>query len=144
MVKGWLDSEGQARERVHDIAWSDERTPDASGRVPPVENTVDLDLGTYRNDVGSTVLGTVWRDPDFDASRKAFYYVRVLEIPTPRHSVFDALALGLDPRKIEGAATIINKGISEKAGRDELYRMQRSLRREYEDITGHNNGFDYI
>ena len=106
MVKGWLDAEGQTRERVHDIAWSDERTPDASGRVPPVENTVDLDLGTYRNDVGSTLLSTVWRDPDFDASRRAFYYVRVLEIPTPRHSVFDALALGLDPRNIEGAATI--------------------------------------
>tara|TARA_B100001964_G_C14254392_1_gene611563 strand:+ start:1432 stop:3282 length:1851 start_codon:yes stop_codon:yes gene_type:complete len=106
MVKGWLDDQGRPREHVYDIAWSNERTPDASGKVPPVKNTVDLKLGTYRNDVGSSVFSTVWSDPDFDASRRAFYYVRVLEIPTPRHSVFDAIALGLDPQEIEGAATI--------------------------------------
>ena len=97
VVKGWIDAEGREREKVHDVAWSGERTPDAGGRVPAVGNTVDPSTGRYTNDIGSPELRVVWEDPDFDASRPAFYYVRVLEIPTPRHSVFDALALGLDP-----------------------------------------------
>ena len=106
MVKGWIDSGGATHEHVYDIAWAGERELDANGALPPVGNTVDLDRGTYTNDIGGAMLSTFWRDPDFDASQSAFYYVRVLEIPTPRHSVFDALALGLDPRSIEGAATI--------------------------------------
>ena len=106
MIKGWLDSAGRPHERIYDIAWSSERNLDASGALPPVANTVDLENATYRNDVGAAALSTVWRDPDFDSAHKAFYYVRVLEIPTPRHSVFDALALGENPREIEGPATI--------------------------------------
>jgi hypothetical protein len=71
-----------------------------------VGNTVDLATGTYTNDVGAPELATVWQDPEFDASQSAFYYVRVLQIPTPRHSLFDALALGIDPGELEGPTTI--------------------------------------
>ena len=99
VVKGWLAADGTPIERVYDVAWSGERSRAADGRVPPVGNTVDPATARYTNDIGSPVLTTVWRDPDFDPARAAFYYVRVLEIPTPRHSTFDALALGLDPRE---------------------------------------------
>jgi hypothetical protein len=106
MVKGWIDAEGNTHERVHDIAWSGERLAGADGRVPAVGSTVDLATASYTNEIGTPTLATVWRDPDFDPSQACFYYVRVLEIPTPRHSVFDALALGEDPESIEGAAEI--------------------------------------
>jgi hypothetical protein len=99
IVKGWVDASGTPRERVHDVAWSGDRVPGSDGGVPPVGNTVDPETGRYTNDIGAASLSAVWRDPDFDPARRAFYYVRVLEIPTPRHSVFDALALGLDPRE---------------------------------------------
>jgi hypothetical protein len=106
MVKGWIEADGNTRERVHDIAWSGKRAADADGRVPAVGSTVDLATASYTNDIGAPVLSTVWRDPDFDPEQPCFYYVRVLEIPTPRHSVFDALALGEDPASIEGGAEI--------------------------------------
>ncbi|MFT5442265.1 MAG: hypothetical protein ACI8W3_001307 [Myxococcota bacterium] len=96
VVKGWLDATGQSRERVYDVAWSDERIPDANGQLPAVGNTVDPVSASYTNDIGAAQLSTVWFDPAFNADQAAFYYVRVLEIPTPRHSTFDALALGLD------------------------------------------------
>ncbi|MCP5069200.1 MAG: DUF3604 domain-containing protein [bacterium] len=101
MVKGWIDGDG-THERVHDLVWSGDRVPDAAGAVPAVANTVDANTGRYTNEHGAPTLATVWEDPDFDPSQNAFYYVRVLEIPTPRHSVGDALALGLDPKDIEG------------------------------------------
>ena len=97
IVKGYLDSDGQSHERVYDVVWSGDREPDASGRVPAVGNTVDLETGAYTNDIGAAELATVWTDPDFDASQRAFYYVRVLEIPTPRHSLLDAIALQAEP-----------------------------------------------
>ncbi len=106
VVKGWVEADGTSHEHVYDVAWSDQRVPDADGTLPPVGNTVDLATGRFTNDIGSPRLVTVWRDPDFDASQSAFYYVRVLEIPTPRHALFDALALGLDPTGIEGPATL--------------------------------------
>ncbi|MEM9176104.1 MAG: DUF3604 domain-containing protein [Myxococcota bacterium] len=93
VVKGWLDRDGTSRERVYDVAWSGDRPPDGDGRVGPVGNTVDLETGTYTNDVGAAELVQVWTDPDFDPAARAFYYVRVLEIPTPRHSLLDAIAL---------------------------------------------------
>ncbi len=99
IVKGWLGEDGTPRERVHDAAWSGEREPDAEGRVPALANGVDPESGRYDDSLGAARLATVWRDPDFDPTRPAFYYVRVLEVPTPRHSVYDAIALGLDPRE---------------------------------------------
>ena len=97
IVKGWLTPQGESRERVFDVAWSGDRTPDGGGALPPVGNTVDLATGLYTNDIGEDELVAVWTDPDFDAGERAFYYVRVLEIPTPRHSLLDGLALGTDP-----------------------------------------------
>ena len=94
IVKGWLDSAGQTREKVYDVAWSDERRENAAGRLPPVGSTVDLETATYRNTIGAAQLQTVWNDPDFDPARRAFYYVRVLQIPTPRWTAYDRVKLG--------------------------------------------------
>jgi hypothetical protein len=92
VVKGWLDSKGQAHEKVYDVVWSDSptRKPDASGKLPPVGNTVDVANATWTNTIGDPELITVWKDPDFDDTQSAFYYARVLEIPTPRWTAFDA------------------------------------------------------
>ena len=86
MVKGWRDSEGKLHERVYDIAWSDteKRKPNSKGKLPPVGNTVNVAEATWTNTIGDAQLSTVWRDPDFRRDEHAFYYVRVLEIPTPR------------------------------------------------------------
>jgi hypothetical protein len=97
VVKGWLDAEGEPQERVYDAAWSGDRERGPEGRLPPVGNTVDAATASYRNSIGAAQLATVWADPDFDPGDSAFYYVRVLEIPTPRHQVYDAVALGVDP-----------------------------------------------
>lgn len=96
IVKGWLDADGTARERVFDVVWSGERQPGADGKLGPVGNTVDLRSARYSNSIGAAELAAVWRDPAFDAARAAFYYVRVIEIPTPRHAQFDAVALGME------------------------------------------------
>jgi hypothetical protein len=96
IVKGWLDEEGQLHERVFDVAWSPGRLPDASGQLPPVGDTVDRASVSYANTIGAPELATVWRDPAFVAGQPAFYYARVLQIPTPRHSLYDAIALGLE------------------------------------------------
>jgi len=96
-VKGWLAADGTSRERVYDVAWSGDRTRGEDGTIGPVGNTVDLETGAYTNDIGTAELAQVWTDPDFDAAERAFYYVRVLEIPTPRHSLLDAIALQQPP-----------------------------------------------
>ena len=96
VVKGWLDENGQEQETVYDVAWSGERVPDAAGKLPPVGDTVDRQTGRYRNSIGAASLSAFWSDPDFNPAQSAFYYVRVLEIPTPRHLMLDAIALGLD------------------------------------------------
>ena len=97
MVKGWLDSEGEVHEKVYDIAWSDDRIQDATtGKLPPVGNTVNIPEATWTNTIGDVQLSTVWQDPDFDADEKAFYYVRVLEIPTPRWTAYDAKRFGVE------------------------------------------------
>lgn len=92
MVKGWRDSEGELHEKVHNIAWgdADKRPMGADGRIPPVGNTVDISDASWTNSIGDVQLSTVWQDPDFDSSEHAFYYVRVLEIPTPRWTAYDA------------------------------------------------------
>ena len=105
IIKGWVDAGGEAREQVFDAAWAGERQPNAQGVLPPVGNTVDLSTGRYSNSIGATELTAAWSDPAFDPAQPAFYYVRVLEIPTPRHAHFDALALGME-RPDYGAATI--------------------------------------
>ncbi len=93
IVKGWVDRAGTTREKVFDVAWSGERKLDATGRLPPVGNSVDADTASYSNDIGVPELATLWQDPEFDAGQPAFYYARVLQIPTPRHSLYDAVAL---------------------------------------------------
>ncbi len=98
VVKGWVQ-EGEARERIYNVAWSGERELTATGALPAVGNTVDVAAATYSNSIGSVELKSIWVDPDFDASQPAFYYVRVLEIPTPRWSTYDARALGVPPRE---------------------------------------------
>lgn len=97
VVKGWLDAEGQARERVFDVAWSGDRVIGADGALPAVGDTVDRARATFSNDIGAPNLQAAWTDPDYHSGQSAFYYVRVLEIPTPRHSLLDALALGQEP-----------------------------------------------
>ena len=105
VVKGWLDADGQSRERVFDVAWAGERKADADGRVPAIPSTVDLTTGAWDDSVGAPELAAHWVDPSFDPDQRAFYYVRVLEIPTPRHAQLDAIALGLDA-PAEGPQTI--------------------------------------
>jgi hypothetical protein len=95
IVKGWLDERGEMQERVYDVAWSGARKPAEDGKLPPVGNTVDLASATWSNTIGSPELITVWEDPDFDPRQRAFYYGRVLEIPTPRWTVYDAKYYGL-------------------------------------------------
>jgi hypothetical protein len=97
VIKGWLDGKGQTRERVYDVAVSDGRQIGADGRCrTPVGNTVDVDDATYTNSIGAPLLMGFWKDPDFDATQRAFYYVRVLEIPTPRWTTYDAVFYGKD------------------------------------------------
>jgi hypothetical protein len=96
IVKGWLDADGSTHERVYNVAWSDEREPDKKGKLPPVGNTVDAATANWTNTIGAAELSTVWTDPDFDPKQNAFYYARVLEIPTPRWSTYDAFRYGID------------------------------------------------
>lgn len=94
VIKGWLAGE-ETHERVYDVAWSGSREADAEGQVPMVKDTVNATTGAYSNEYGEPQLSAIWTDPDFDPSQAAFYYVRVLEIPTPRHSTLDAIALDM-------------------------------------------------
>jgi hypothetical protein len=93
VIKGWLDKTGATHEKVYDVVWSnsEKRSLDSNDKLMPVGNTVDLKNATYSNKIGSAELATVWIDPDFDAEQRAFYYVRVLEIPTPRWVTYDAV-----------------------------------------------------
>ncbi|WP_170566377.1 DUF3604 domain-containing protein [Ruegeria atlantica] len=95
IIKGWLDAEGQQQEKVYDVAWSGAREPDPAGKLPSVGNTVDLSIPSWTNTIGASELGAVWKDPDFDPSESAFYYARVIEIPTPRWTAYDAVKFGM-------------------------------------------------
>ncbi len=96
IIKGWLDTKGQLHEKIHDVAWGGERKPDPkTGKLPPVGNTVDVAEATWTNTIGAPELITVWKDREFDPSLRAFYYVRVLEIPTPRWTCYDAKRFGI-------------------------------------------------
>jgi len=102
IVKGWYEGENM-HEKVYDVVWSGERKPGADGKLPAVGNTVNVANASWSNSIGSSELGTVWSDPDFNPAHQAFYYARVLEIPTPRWSTYDAFRFGVDIP--EGAPT---------------------------------------
>ncbi len=95
IIKGWVDEAGNSHEKIFDVAWSGSRSLDASGHLPAVGNTVDASTATYDNSIGAEQLSAVWTDPEFDPTREAFYYARVIEIPTPRWTTFDAVQLGI-------------------------------------------------
>jgi hypothetical protein len=99
IVKGWLAADGSLHEKVYDVVWSDAREPGADGKLPPVGNTVDVASATWSNSIGASELVASWTDPEFDAGQKAFYYGRVLEIPTPRWTAHDAAKFKLEPGK---------------------------------------------
>jgi len=90
IVKGWLNKKGERQEKVYDVVWSGERKPDSSGKLPEVGNSVDVENATWTNSIGAPELIGVWVDPDFDPSVRAVYYARVLEIPTPRWTAYEA------------------------------------------------------
>ena len=91
VVKGWLDADGNPQEQVINVAWSGERELNDAGKLTAVGNTVDVPTASYRNDIGASSLNTIWQDPKFNAEIPAYYYVRVIEIPTPRWTAYDAL-----------------------------------------------------
>ncbi len=95
IVKGWIDAAGARQEQVYDVVWSDGRRPGADGRLPPVGNTVDVASATFTNTIGDPELIAAWTDPSFDPKLRAVYYARVLEIPTPRWTAYDAKRLGV-------------------------------------------------
>ena len=95
IVKGWIDASGTAQEKIYDVAWSADRKPGADGKLPPVGDTVDVERATWTNTIGATELATVWTDPDFQPSQRAFYYARVIEIPTPRWTAYDQVRFGV-------------------------------------------------
>jgi hypothetical protein len=98
IIKGWVDKSGATQERIYDVALSGGRAIEADGRCgTPVGNTVDVANATWTNTIGAPELITVWKDPDFDPALKAFYYLRVLEIPTPRWTAYDAKRFGITP-----------------------------------------------
>ena len=112
VIKGWLDDEGMPQEKVFDVALADGRVAGSNGKVPPVGNTVDVSTGNYTNSIGDPELTVVWSDPEFDAAKASFYYVRVLQIPTPRHTLFDAIALGIPVEETGHPATIQERAYS--------------------------------
>jgi hypothetical protein len=100
IIKGWLDAKGQVHEKIYDVVWGDagKRKPDAkTGKLPSVGSTVDVANATWTNTIGDPELITVWKDPDFDPKQRAFYYARVIEIPTPRWTAYDAKRFGTKP-----------------------------------------------
>lgn len=99
VVKGWMDAKGQLHEKVYDVVWgdADKRKAGVDGKLPPVGNTVDVAKATWTNTIGDPELITVWKDPDFDPKQSAFYYARVIEIPTPRWTAYDAKYYGTQP-----------------------------------------------
>jgi Protein of unknown function (DUF3604) len=96
VIKGWLDAAGKTHEKVYDVVWSGGRKPDPkTGKLPAVGNTVNVAEASYTNAIGAPFLESYWKDPSFNPKQRAFYYVRVLEIPTPRWTTFDAKIYGI-------------------------------------------------
>ena len=105
IIKGWTDASGNAQEKIFNVAWSGDRQLDGNGKLTAVGSTANIQTGTTTNTIGAAELATLWVDPEFDPDQRAFYYARVLQIPTVRHSQLDAIALGIDT-PYEGPATI--------------------------------------
>jgi hypothetical protein len=99
IIKGWVDAKGQVQEKIYDVVWgdADQRKIGTDGKLPSVGNTVDVTNATWTNTIGDPELITVWKDPEFDAKQRAFYYARVFEIPTPRWTAYDAKRFGTKP-----------------------------------------------
>lgn len=98
IVKGWMDGKGELHEKVYDVAWSGSRKADPkTGKLPSVGSTVDVANATWTNSIGAPELIAVWKDPEFDPAQRAFYYGRVIEIPTPRWTAYDAKRYGIEP-----------------------------------------------
>ncbi|UAB79362.1 DUF3604 domain-containing protein [Erythrobacter sp. SCSIO 43205] len=96
VIKGWLDASGEMQERVYDVVWSDaDKRGKVAGKLAPVGDTVDRETATYTNTIGAAELRTTWTDPDYQVGQRPFYYVRVLEIPTPRWTLYDAVRFGV-------------------------------------------------
>ena len=95
IIKGWLGNDRETHEKVYDVVWSGERSIGSDGKLPPVGNTVDVENANWTNTIGASELTAVWTDPDFDAGENAFYYARVIEIPTPRWSTYEAYRFGI-------------------------------------------------
>jgi hypothetical protein len=95
VVKGWVDADGKARDRIYDVVWSGDRKPGANGKLPPVGDTVDTATATWSNTIGAPELTAVWVDPDFVPGQRAFYYARVVEIPTPTWLAYDQVRFGI-------------------------------------------------
>jgi hypothetical protein len=107
VIKGWLDAKRQLHEKIYDVAWSAGRKPDPkTGKLPSVGSTVDVENATWTNTIGATELIAVWSDPDFDPAQRAFYYGRVIEIPTPRWTAYDAKYFGVKmPKEVPMTTT---------------------------------------
>jgi hypothetical protein len=96
IVKGWLDKDGKTQEKVYDVVWGGDRKPGADGKLPPVGNTVNVGSASWSNTIGAPELIAAWTDPDFDPDQSAFYYARVIEIPTPRWTAYEAKRFDVD------------------------------------------------
>ncbi len=96
IVKGWVDEDGNTQERIYNVAWSDDRTMAADGSLPAIPDTVDRSTGKTNGEHGESELMTAWTDPDFSAAQPAFYYARILQVPSARHSLLDRIALGVE------------------------------------------------
>jgi len=107
VVKGWLDDKGETHEQVYDVAWGGDRKPGPDSKVPSVGDTVDIENATWTNTIGAPELIAVWKDPEFDPKQKAFYYGRVIEIPTPRWTAYDAKRFGTKP--LEGTRMTVTE-----------------------------------
>jgi len=106
IIKGWVDAKGEVHEKVYDAVWSGDRKPGADGKLPSVGSTVDVPNATWSNTIGAPELITVWKDPDFDPTQSAFYYGRVIEIPTPRWTAYDAKYYGITmPKEVPMTVT---------------------------------------
>ncbi|WP_170582310.1 DUF3604 domain-containing protein [Ruegeria arenilitoris] len=96
IVKGWVDADGALQEKVYNVVWAGDRQLDEDGKLPEVGNTVDVENATWTNTIGASELITTWQDPDFDPNLSAFYYARVIEIPTPRWTAYEAKRFGIE------------------------------------------------
>jgi hypothetical protein len=99
IIKGWLDAQQEVHEQIYDVVWGNaaKRKLGADGKLPLVGDTVDVENATWSNTIGEPELISVWKDPNFDAKQRAFYYARVIEIPTPRWTAYDAKRFGIKP-----------------------------------------------